>query len=169
LKIIITHLNLISSFNFFDRENGNGTNIENSVKLHLRLGKRSSNNTKSSEFTTTTTTIPYDLGAITQSIQSIARAAAPIGRVMDYLPTEINAMVKERESWRDEYERQSNEFVREKKKTEVELEPVHAQVKAAEDEIEHMKELILKKKAQIGQNEKWIESHMKRITMLLPK
>eukprot|EP00957_Ditylum_brightwellii_P021220 1599413-Ditylum_brightwellii.AAC.1 len=75
---------------------------------------------------------------------------------MDYLPTEINAMMKEKEHWRDEYERQEKELEKMKKKTEIELQPLQSQIRSVEDEIEHMKGLLLNKKAQIAQNEEWI-------------
>ena len=148
--------------NSSEEKESRSSNNEPSVKLHLHFRKTQDKNTKSST-TATLKATPYDLEAIAQSIQNIARAAAPIGRVMDYLPTELNTMIKEREYWRDEYERQENDLTKVKKKTRIELEPIQSQIKGIEDEIERMRELILKKKELIGQNDDWIKSHMKRI------
>ncbi len=138
------------------------------MRLHLHVRKRTGDrgSTSSSDTRISTAATPYDLQAISESIQRIARAATPIGRVMDYLPTEINAMMKEKDHWRDEYMRQEKELAKMKKKTEIELQPLQSQIRSVEDEIEHMKGLLLKKKAQTVQNEEWIKGHIKRICQL---
>ena len=150
-----------------DKEAASSSN-EKGVKLHLHMRMRPEDDglASSSDNKMVNEATPYDLQAISQSIQRVARATAPIGRVMDYLPTERNAMMKERDYWRDEYERQHKEFVKMKKKTEIELQPLQAQIKSTEDEIERMKELVFKKKAKIAKNEEWIEGHIRRICQL---
>lgn len=107
--------------------------------------------------------IPYDLRAISQCIQSIARAAAPIGCVMDYLPTEISNMTKERDYWIDECERQNIELEKVKKITYDEMKIAEAEIDAIEMEIQRMNDLVYKKKEQIMKNDEWIHNHMKRI------
>ena len=110
--------------------------------------------------------IPFELDKIVQSIQSIARSAAPIGTIMDYLPTELNSMMKESEHWKDEYDRLEVEWMKASKGTNSELEPVQSNIQQIEDEISRFGDLIFQQKTKIAANEKWMNNQMKRICHL---
>jgi hypothetical protein len=147
-------LDLILSDTVLNSDNGK------TKKLNLHLRSRLGDSTSTSEHIKA---IPYDLYAISQSIQNIARAAAPIGAVMDYLPTEVQSMLKERDFWRDECEQYDNKLGKERKKTDDELESLRTEISLIEYKIERMVDIIFKKRSKVVENDKWIHNQMNRI------
>ncbi len=136
------------------RDNGN------TMKLNLAIRRRLGDPVSNSPDIKTT---PYDLDAISQSIQNIARAATPIGGVMDYLPTELQSMLNERDFWRDECERHDYKLNMERKKTDDELESLRVEISLIEFKIERMVDIIFKKRAKAVENDQWIHNQMNRI------
>lgn len=132
----------------------------NTMKLNLHVSRRLGDSTSTSPDIKTT---PYDLDVISQSIQNIARAAAPIGGAMDYLPTELQSMLNERDFWRDECERNDNKLAMERKKTDDELESLRVEISLIEYKIERMVDIIFKKRTKVVENDQWIHNQMNRI------
>ena len=131
------------------------------MRLNLDINKKRGGTTSlPSSFVKPT---PYNLDAISQSIQNIARAAAPIGGVMDYLPSEVQRMLNERDFWRDECERQDLEFFKERKKTSDELESIQSDINFIESEIERITNIVIKKRAKVVENDEWIHNQISRI------
>ena len=142
------------------------SDIANGNKLNVSSMKGSTGENAIVLKNNTIQPIPFELDKIVQSIQSIARSAAPIGTIMDYLPTELNTMMKESERWKDEYDRLEVEWMKASKGTNSELEPVQSNIQQIEDEISRFGDLIFQQKTKIAANEKWMNNQMKRICHL---
>ena len=108
--------------------------------------------------------IPYDLDAIAQSIQNIARSTAPIGTVMDCLPQELDRMERELNHWTEEYALHEVEFQKVKKKTEEDLKPFQDQVQEVDDDIQQIRESIKFKQAEIHKNNEWVRERLQRFS-----
>ena len=105
---------------------------------------------------------PYNIEAITSSIQKIARSAAPIGQVMNYLPSDLTKMNKERESWINLYTRRQKELDEAKEETKKELSPLRRQIELVDEEIEQMTHRIANAQIQIFQNDRWIKDRLQK-------
>jgi len=131
------------------------------ARFHLHLRDRRGEFAASSTLVKAT---PYDLGAIAQSIQNLARSTAPIGKVMDFLPKELNRMNLERDHWLEEYARHGQECVHVKQKNQEVLEPLQIELRGIEDEIERVKQLMQSTNIQIHQNNEWIRARLRRFS-----
>jgi hypothetical protein len=119
--------------------------------LHRR-GMRSSNPTPATAFKYT----PYNLEAIAGSIQNLARSTAPIGKVLDYLPKEMEKMKLERAHWSQEYYKFDNELIATREKSNDDLKPLKRDMKSVEEEIQRIHRLMHVVHMKIRKNEERI-------------
>ncbi|XP_017845869.1 TRAF3-interacting protein 1 [Drosophila busckii] len=85
-------------------------------------------------------------------IQSLTKSVNPLGKLMDFIPEDIDAMQLELTMWRDTYTQAYAELKREQSLTASATEPMKQQLLAIEASIEEYKELIDESRHKILQN-----------------
>jgi flagellar biosynthesis chaperone FliJ len=128
------------------------------IRIHTKLKKRREIFVSSSQYGAT----PYNIEAITSSIQKIARSAAPIGQVMNYLPSDLAKMNKERDHWKLLFTKRRKAFNEAKEVTETELSPLQHQIQVVDEEIEQVKRMIATAKKKIILNDEWIKDRLQK-------
>ena len=125
--------------------------------LHRR-GMRGSNPAPATAFKST----PYNLEAIAGSIQNLARSTAPIGKVLDYLPKEMEKMKYERAHWSQEYSKFVNELIVTREKSNDDLKSLKRDMKSVEDEIQRIHRLKHVVQMKIRKHEERIRYRLQR-------
>lgn len=105
----------------------------------------------------------YGLEEMCASLQSIANAVSSVGRAMDFMPVEINAIRKESLHYSDEKARLDKDLLKAEELTKLELRQVKSQLNSIDDEIAVSKDQLEAKRREYGVNEDWIKSQMRRI------
>lgn len=92
-------------------------------------------------------TIPYNLNAIAESIQNLARSAAPIAKALHSLPKELDKASERRNQWSIEY----NEYAKERSK--LLLDPYEEEMIRIDKEAGILRMNIKESTAQIHRND----------------
>ncbi|XP_073818186.1 intraflagellar transport 54 [Musca autumnalis] len=85
-------------------------------------------------------------------IQSLTKSINPLGKLMDFIPEDIDAMQLEFTMWRDTYTQAANQLKREKSLTESATEPMKNQLLQIESSIQEYLEMIDASRVKILQN-----------------
>ncbi|XP_075145723.1 intraflagellar transport 54 [Haematobia irritans] len=85
-------------------------------------------------------------------IQGLTKSVNPLGKLMDFIPEDIDAMQLEFTMWRDTYTQASNQLKREKSLTESATEPMKNQLLQIESSIQEYMEMIDASRVKILQN-----------------
>uniref|UniRef100_A0A1I8MNN5 TRAF3-interacting protein 1 n=1 Tax=Musca domestica TaxID=7370 RepID=A0A1I8MNN5_MUSDO len=85
-------------------------------------------------------------------IQSLTKSINPLGKLMDFIPEDIDAMQLEFTMWRDTYTQAANQLKREKSLTESATEPMKNQLLQIESSIQEYMEMIDASRVKILQN-----------------
>ncbi|XP_020713617.1 TRAF3-interacting protein 1 [Ceratitis capitata] len=85
-------------------------------------------------------------------IQNLTKSVNPFGKLMDFIPEDIDAMQLELTMWRDTYTQVANELRREKSLTESATEPMKNQLVQLEANIKEFMEMIDASRSKILQN-----------------
>ena len=140
-----------------DKKDSHISTDKSRVKFHLHLRNRRGN---SSSVSNSARTIPYDLEVIAQSIQKLAKSTAPIGRVMHYLPKELEKMHHEQDFWFEEYNKAEHQFTKVRLESEQELRPLRDELVDIELTIKEVRKAIHTINSKIYRQDAWIKSRL---------
>ncbi|KAL5284001.1 TRAF3IP1 family protein [Megaselia abdita] len=91
-------------------------------------------------------------------IQTLTKAVNPTGKLLDFIPEDVDSMQLELTMWRDTYSQAAAELKREKSLTETATEPLKNQLSQLDQQIKEYKEMIESSRAKILQNSEKIRS-----------
>ncbi|XP_011195501.2 TRAF3-interacting protein 1 isoform X2 [Zeugodacus cucurbitae] len=92
------------------------------------------------------------MNSLRDIIQNLTKSVNPFGKLMDFIPEDIDAMQLELTMWRDTYTQVANELRREKSLTESATEPMKEQLVQIEANIKEFMEMIDASRTKILQN-----------------
>ncbi|XP_036226018.2 TRAF3-interacting protein 1 [Bactrocera oleae] len=92
------------------------------------------------------------MNSLRDIIQNLTKSVNPFGKLMDFIPEDIDAMQLELTMWRDTYTQVANELRREKSLTESATEPMKEQLVQIEANIKEFMEMIDASRMKILQN-----------------
>ncbi|RHY07806.1 hypothetical protein DYB36_002538 [Aphanomyces astaci] len=116
----------------------------------IRLGKRRKSFKEKTKGGTSTAAEINDLRV---SIQKICQATNPVGKCIEYVYEDMEAMARELDVWKKEYEKKCDVLEDEKKKSEDALQPLSAQLVEVDEQIKEQVHKINTLKATIAKNE----------------
>ncbi|KAJ0402160.1 hypothetical protein ATCC90586_007946 [Pythium insidiosum] len=87
------------------------------------------------------------------TIQKICQATLPMGKSIEFVHEDLDAMSKELEKWRREYDKKVEVYEEERKKTEEALQPLQVQLLDVDEQIKEQIHKINTLKATIAKNE----------------
>ncbi|XP_051938594.1 TRAF3-interacting protein 1 isoform X2 [Hippocampus zosterae] len=94
------------------------------------------------------------------SIQSVCQSALPLGKIMDYMQEDIDAMQAELQSWRKENKEHAQALLREQKATDRALEPLKAELYELDQMIKDYQDKICAVRSNILRNEEKIQKKL---------
>nr|XP_061799530.1 TRAF3-interacting protein 1 [Nerophis lumbriciformis] len=94
------------------------------------------------------------------SIQSVCQSALPLGKIMDYVQEDIDAMQAELQSWRRENKEHAQALLEEQRATEWALEPLKAELHELDQKIKDYQDIICTKRSNILRNEEKIQKKL---------
>jgi len=101
--------------------------------------------------------IKKDVAKVRVAIQQLSSAANPLGKMMDYVQEDVEAMQKELITWKTENKTHLKSIVQEKNITDAELEPLKKELATLESNIVDQIDLIRSAKKNILRNEEKIK------------
>lgn len=107
--------------------------------------------------------VQKEIDKLRGSIQTLTRSANPLGKIMDYVQEDLDAMQKELEKWKAENKEHSLALKREKAITERAVEPLKAQLDEVDLAIKDQLDLIGAVKSNIIRNDQKIEKMLRTI------
>ncbi|XP_036714610.1 TRAF3-interacting protein 1 isoform X4 [Balaenoptera musculus] len=99
------------------------------------------------------------------SIQSLCRSALPLGKIMDYLQEDVDAMQKELQLWRSESRQHAEALQAERSITDSAVEPLKAELAELEQLVRDQQDKICAVKASILKNEEKIQKMVHSINL----
>ncbi|KAF1786679.1 TRAF3-interacting protein 1 [Phytophthora cactorum] len=94
-----------------------------------------------------------EMNALRADIQRLCQAANPVGKSVEFVHEDLDAMSKELEFWRKEYARKRDALADEQKRTEEALQPLQVQLREVEEQVKEQLHKINTLKAVIAKNE----------------
>lgn len=104
-----------------------------------------------------------DIEKLRQTIQSLSQTANPLGKVLDYLQEDIDSMLSELKTWREEYKRNVQSLEKSQNSTLAELEPFREELNVLDQNIREQIEKISQTKANIIRNEEKLQKVVQMI------
>jgi TRAF3-interacting protein 1 len=98
-----------------------------------------------------------DIEKLRQSIQSLSQCANPLGKVLDYLQEDIDAMVSELKSWQEIYKQNMAILEKSQTSTDDDLESYRAELNLLDSDINEQRDKISITKANLIRNEERIQ------------
>ncbi|KAG2509853.1 hypothetical protein BBO99_00009103 [Phytophthora kernoviae] len=127
----------------------------NEAETGIRLGRRTKSfkpdRTKSSNAAAASSLA--EMNALRADIQRLCQAAHPVGKSVEFVHEDLDAMSKELEFWRKEYARKRDALADEQKHTEEALQPLQVQLREVEEQVKEQLHKINTLKAVISKNE----------------
>ncbi|EGZ11066.1 hypothetical protein PHYSODRAFT_287159 [Phytophthora sojae] len=127
----------------------------NEAETGIRLGRRSKSfkpeRMKSSSAAAASSLA--EMNALRADIQRLCQAANPVGKSVEFVHEDLDAMSKELEFWRKEYARKRDALADEQKRTEEALQPLQVQLREVEEQVKEQLHKINSLKAVIAKNE----------------
>lgn len=108
--------------------------------------------------------IQREVDKLRTSIQTLTRSANPLGKVMDYVQEDVDAMHKELLSWKKENRELAQQLRREQSVTDSSVEPLRVQLGELEQTIADRLDLIAAVKHNIARNDEKIEKMLSTIS-----
>jgi TRAF3-interacting protein 1 len=99
-----------------------------------------------------------ELEMLQSMIQTICQNTAPLGKSIEFINDDVEAMNKELQFWRRQYNASKTKMQAEMKITEESLLPVYDKIAEIEDQIKDQKAKIQNSKAQIIKNDSIIKN-----------
>ncbi|KAE9347739.1 hypothetical protein PF008_g7684 [Phytophthora fragariae] len=133
----------------------NATATANEAETGIRLGRRKKSfkpeRMKSSSAAAASSLA--EMNALRADIQRLCQAANPVGKSVEFVHEDLDAMSKELEFWRKEYARKRDALTDEQKRTEEALQPLQVQLREVEEQVKEQLHKINSLKAVIAKNE----------------
>ncbi|KAF1328674.1 Traf3-interacting protein, partial [Globisporangium splendens] len=122
----------------------------NEAETGIRLGRRKKSFKDKSKSGASNVT---EMNELRSNIQKICQATNPVGKGVEYVHEDLDAMSKELGYWKKEYEKKRDLYEEEKKKTEEALQPLQMQLLEVDELIKEQVHKINSLKATIAKNE----------------
>jgi len=98
-----------------------------------------------------------DIEKLRQSIQSLSQCANPLGKVLDYLQEDIDAMLSELKSWQEEYKRNMQILEKSRMTIDDDLEPYRDELNLLDSNINEQLDKISATKANLIRNDERLQ------------
>jgi len=108
--------------------------------------------------------VQKEIDKLRGSIQTLTRAANPLGKIMDFIQEDLDQMQKELEMWKKEHRENSLSLQREQSITESSIEPLKAQLLEVEHSIGDQLDVIAAVKSNIIRNDDRIDKMLSTVT-----
>lgn len=122
----------------------------NEAETGIRLGRRKKSFKDKSKSGASNTA---EMNELRSNIQKICQATNPVGKGIEFVHEDLDAMSKELEQWKKEYEKKRELYDEEKKKTDEALQPLQMQLLEVDELIKEQVHKINSLKATIAKNE----------------
>lgn len=99
------------------------------------------------------------------SIQTLCRSALPLGKIMDYIQEDVDAMQSELQLWRGESRQHAQALQEEQSITDAAVEPLKAELAELEQLIKDQQDKICAVKASVLRNEEKIQKMIRSINL----
>lgn len=103
-----------------------------------------------------------ELEQLRQFIQTVSRSANPLGKMLDYLQEDIDAMNQELKTWHEEHQQNLVALKREEAVTESVLDPLGRQLEELEQSVADQLDKISALKATVCHNDERIQRMLSR-------
>ncbi|KAM4608445.1 TRAF3-interacting protein 1 isoform 2-T2 [Polymixia lowei] len=100
--------------------------------------------------------VSREIERLRSSIQSVCRSALPLGKIMDYIQEDVDAMQAELQTWRRENKEHAHALLQEQRATDRAVEPLKAELAELEQLIKDQQDKICAIKSNILKNEEKI-------------
>ncbi|MEQ2248692.1 TRAF3-interacting protein 1 [Ilyodon furcidens] len=107
--------------------------------------------------------VTREIERLRSSIQMVCRSSLPLGKIMDYIQEDVDAMQAELQGWRRENKEHAQALLQEQRATDRAVEPLKAElaeleqlIKDHQDKICAVKSNILKNEEKIQKMAEWI-------------
>ncbi|XP_019945136.2 TRAF3-interacting protein 1 isoform X2 [Paralichthys olivaceus] len=101
--------------------------------------------------------VTKEIERLRSSIQTVCRSSLPLGKIMDYIQEDMDAMQAELNTWRQENKEHAQALVQEQKVTDRAVEPLKADLAELEQLIKDQQDKICAVKSNILKNEEKIQ------------
>ncbi|DAZ92574.1 TPA: hypothetical protein N0F65_012804 [Lagenidium giganteum] len=120
------------------------------IETGIRLGRRKKSFKDKSKSAASSVA---EMNELRLTIQKLCQAANPVGKCVEFVHEDLEAMSKELDKWKKEYEKKREAYEEEKKKTEEALQPLQVQLLEVEELVKEHVHKINTVKATIAKNE----------------
>lgn len=124
--------------------------VNNEGETGIRLGRRKKSFKDKSKSGASSVA---EMNELRSTIQKICQATNPVGKGVEFVHEDLDAMSKELEQWKKEYEKKREQYEDERKKTEEALQPLQMQLLEVDELIKEQVHKINSLKATIAKNE----------------
>ncbi|XP_061547965.1 TRAF3-interacting protein 1-like [Phycodurus eques] len=107
--------------------------------------------------------VTREIERLRASIQSVCQSALPLGKIMDYVQEDIDAMQAELQSWRKENKEHAQVLLQEQKVTEQAVEPLKAELGELDQQMKDYQDKICAVRSNIIMNEENIQKKLAAI------
>ncbi|XP_051937842.1 TRAF3-interacting protein 1-like [Hippocampus zosterae] len=107
--------------------------------------------------------VTREIERLRASIQSVCQSALPLGKIMDYVQEDIDAMRAELHGWRRENKEHAQELMREQKVTDQAVEPLKAELGELDQQMKDYRDKICAVRSNILTNEENIQKKLAAI------
>ena len=104
-----------------------------------------------------------EIAALRQAIQSLCQATNPLGKCMDHVNDDMDAMTKEMDTWKAESRRHDDSLDSEGKATEESLQALQARLAEVDEQIQEQLQKITSAKANISRNDSRINQLLRMV------
>ncbi|XP_077473723.1 TRAF3-interacting protein 1-like [Stigmatopora argus] len=111
--------------------------------------------------------VTREIERLRASIQSVCQSALPLGKIMDYVQEDIDAMQAELQSWRRENKEHSQALMQEQKATDLAVEPLKAELGELDQQMKDYQDKICAVRSNILMNEENIQK--KLVSIISPR
>lgn len=122
----------------------------NEAETGIRLGRRKKSLKHQSKGSASNLA---EMTELRNNIQKICQATNPVGKGIEFVHEDLDAMSKELEYWKKEYTKKRDAYEEEKKKTDEALQPLQMQLLEVDEQIKEQIHKINSLKATIAKNE----------------
>ncbi|XP_057708936.1 TRAF3-interacting protein 1-like isoform X2 [Corythoichthys intestinalis] len=107
--------------------------------------------------------VTREIERLRASIQSVCQSALPLGKIMDYVQEDIDAMQAELQSWRKENKEHAQALMQEQKATDLAVEPLKAELGELDQQMKDYQDKICAVQSNILMNEENIQKKLAAI------
>ncbi|XP_069860944.1 TRAF3-interacting protein 1 isoform X2 [Dipodomys merriami] len=109
--------------------------------------------------------VSKEIEKLRMSIQTLCKSALPLGKIMDYIQEDVDAMQNELQLWRSENKQHAEALQKEQRITDCAVEPLKVELAELEQQIKDQQDKICAVKANILRNEEKIQKMVYSINL----